>query len=445
MQLLRGNRSFRRLWVGQVISELGNWFNFIAVLGLVRVVSKAAPEATTILLVMRIAPFALSAPLAGAVVDRWSRRTVMIVSDLARVVVSLGFLLVSGPEDLWIAYTCTVFLTLFFAFFEAAKNAAMPNLTSDEGLLAGNALMYSTRFLLMTIGAALGGLTAARFGYKAAFIINAVSFLASAYSVWSLSEKETRQVEAVDETSETQEARVERAERLSFWRELNEGWAFILKHPIVMAIIGCNLLWATGGGAINLVADRLGGVVFAEREGLQSDTGVAVLYAAAGFGFCIGMLLARRVGAHVELHGLTVKFIGWTLFLHGIVYASAGLMPTLWLASLMIFFSRVLIGAEFAVQQTLLMRLLPDNIRGRVMTTDNAAELSLMSLTTIIAGWSLGFITPQTLTIISGLLSATPGVFWLVLFTLGRLHLPRHVEGTPIKGETADALLPSAG
>ena len=318
MQLLRGNRSFRRLWVGQVISELGSWFNFIAVLGLVRVVSQAAPEATTILLVVRLAPFALSAPLAGAVVDRWSRRTVMIVADLARVVVALGFLLVKGPEDLWIAYTCTVLLTLLSAFFEAAKNAAMPNLTSDEGLLAGNALMHSTRFLLMSVGAALGGLAAARFGYKTAFIINAVSFLASAYSVWSLSEKETRQVEEVEGTSDSAGARneavrVERVLRPSFWREIKEGWAYILGHPLVMAIIGCNLLWAMGGGATNLVADRLGGVVFAGREGLQSDTGVAALYAAAGFGVCIGMLLARRVGAHVELHGLTVKFIVWTL------------------------------------------------------------------------------------------------------------------------------------
>jgi MFS family permease len=378
----------------------------------------------------------------------------MIASDLLRVVVALGFLLVKGPEDLWVAYTCTVLLTLLFAFFEAAKNAAMPNLAGDDGLLAGNALMYSTRFLLMTMGAALGGLTAARFGYKAAFIINALSFLASAYSVWSLSENDTRRRAGSEQlygvqaahVEDVQAARVEKAKRPSFWRELNEGWAFILKHPLVMAIIGCNLLWATGGGAINLIADRLGGVVFATREGLQSDTGVAVLYAAAGFGVCIGMILARRVGAHVELHGLTVKFIGWTLIVHGILYALAGLMPTLWLVSLMIFMSRVVVGVEFAVQETLLMRLLPDNLRGRVMTTDRAAELLLTSVSTIIAGWSLGFITPQALTVISGLLSATPGVFWLALFALGRLRLPRIDEEGRRQTEDSEAeLLASAG
>src|SRR5918911_3161673 len=117
LQLLRRNQTFRRLWTGQVISELGNWFNFIAVLGLVRVVSHAAPEVTTIVLVVRLVPFTLLAPLAGAFVDRWSRRTVMIVTDLLRVVVALGFLLVRRPEDLWIAYLCTALLSFSGTFF----------------------------------------------------------------------------------------------------------------------------------------------------------------------------------------------------------------------------------------------------------------------------------------------------------------------------------------
>src|SRR5262245_42300682 len=79
-QLLSRKRSFRRVWVGQLISELGNWFNFIAALGLVRQVAHAAPEATTIVLLSRLIPFTVFGPLAGAFVDRWSRRTVMIAT-----------------------------------------------------------------------------------------------------------------------------------------------------------------------------------------------------------------------------------------------------------------------------------------------------------------------------------------------------------------------------
>src|SRR5687767_12850499 len=188
-QLLRRNRSFRQLWVGQVISELGNWFNFIAALGLVRVISNASAEVTTIILIARLVPFTLFAPLAGAFVDRWSRRKVMIATDLLRVAVALGFLLVKRPEDLWIAYLCTALLAFFGAFFEAAKNAIVPSITGERDLLAGNALMFSSRFLLMSVGAALGGWTASKVGYSAAFIINAVSFLLSAYSIGLRSEE----------------------------------------------------------------------------------------------------------------------------------------------------------------------------------------------------------------------------------------------------------------
>src|SRR4028118_1932488 len=178
-QLLKGNRNFRNLLWGQFISELGNWFNFIAGLGLVRVVSDASPAAAGILLVCRLLPFAFFSPIAGTFVDRFSRRQVMIWADLIRVVVALMFLLVTSAENLWLAYTATILLSLFGAFFEGAKNATTPNLTGKDGLLAGTALMFSSRFLLMALGSALGGFAAAYFGYRVAFIINAASFAAS--------------------------------------------------------------------------------------------------------------------------------------------------------------------------------------------------------------------------------------------------------------------------
>ena len=444
-QLLRDNRSFRWLLSGQVISELGNWFNFIAGLGLVRAVSVAAPEATATMLVARLVPFALFAPLAGAFADRWSRRTVMIVSDLARAIVALGFLFVRGPDDLWIAYTCAIVSTLLAAFFEAAKNAAMPNITGGQGLLTGNALMFSSRFLLMSFGAALGGWASARFGYQTAFIINAVSFLISAYSIRLIPEEEMREEPVAEQEMAAQPGKRAARNRPHVWTDMQEGWKYIARHPLVAAIIGLNVLWATGGGAVNLIYDRLGGVVFAGRGGLEGDAGVAALYAAVGAGVFAGMLFARRVGAHLELHGATDKFIGWMLLAQGVVFALAGLMPTLWLAGLLLFLSRFIIGMEFAVQETLMMRLIPDNLRGRVITTDRAAEIFVMSISTVFAAWSLHAITPRMLTVIAGALSATPGLFWLALFASGRLSLPAKLEPEREAEDKGHELLASAG
>lgn len=423
-QLLRRNRSFRRLWWGQVISELGNWFNFIAGLGLVRVISDAAPGATAIFLLARMVPLTVFLPLAGAFVDRWSRRMVMILSDFARVVIALGFLLVRRPEDLWIAYLCTALLSFFGSFFEAAKSAVTPNITGERDLLAGNALMFSSRFLLMSLGAALGGWTAATVGYRAAFIVNAVSFLGSALSVWLIPEEETR------ELASEKDGGTAKQKRPSYWSDIREGWAYIIRHAPVAALLSINILWALGGGSVNLIMDRLGGIVFAGQRGISGDSAVAAFYFAGGLGLFMGMMIARRLGHYFEFLGKTPALIGWGLVVQGLLFAVIGFMPSLWLACLFILLSRTVLGAEFGVQDSLLMRLAPDKLRGRVIATDRATEILTWSFSTTIAGWSLHLITPRTLTVISGLLSSGAGAFWLILFATGRVRLPEKTEGS---------------
>jgi hypothetical protein len=102
--------------------------------------------------------------------------------------------------------------------------------------------------------------------------------------------------------------------------------------------------------------------------------------------------------------------------------------------------SRVLLGAEFTVQETLLMRLVPDRLRGRIGTTDRAAEFLIWSFSTGVAGWSLNFITPRTLTVICGLLSGTSGLVWLVLFATRRVRLPKKVTAVEREEVTAGSV-----
>jgi len=141
------------------------------------------------------------------------------------------------------------------------------------------------------------------------------------------------------------------------------------------------------------------------------------------------MMIARRVGAFFELRKRTVAFIGWSLFVQGVLFAFAGVMPTLLWSCVLICFSRVLLGAEFAVQETLLMRLVPDHLRGRVSTSDRAGEMLIWTFSTAVAGWSLHTITPRALTVICGLLSGTAGLLWLILFVTRRVRLPKKVSG----------------
>ncbi len=416
-ELIRGNRNFRNLLVGQVISELGNWFNFIAVLGLVRVVSDASPTAAGIFFVCRLLPFALVSPFAGTFVDRFSRRQVMIVSDLARVGIALVFLLVTSADDLWIAFIATILLSTFGAFFDGAKNAATPNLTGPEGLLSGTALMFSTRFLLMGIGSALGGWASAVFGYEIAFVINAISFLASAFTVWLIPEEATRDKETGDRmTGKTQKP--------SFFKELREGVHYALTNRFALTILLMNVIWAVGGGAINVIFERVGGVYFAEIDGWNPDIAVALLWTAGGLGLTLGMLIAHRTSVVLDRKNRHSWFIGWALIVHGVIFAFAGFMPTLFLFALLTFVSRAIVGVEYAVQETLFQRSLPDYIRGRISTLDRGAELTVFGLFSYISGIAMYYISPMTLTVLSGLLSAMAGVVWFTRhggedFTLG--------------------------
>ena len=440
-QLIRGNRNFRNLLWGQIISELGNWFNFIAGLGLVRVVSEASPAAAGILFACRILPFALFSPIAGTFVDRFSRRQVMIWSDLVRVAIALTFLFVTSAENLWIAYGATVLLSTFGAFFDGAKNAAAPNMTGKEGLLAGTALLFSTRFLLMAIGSALGGWAAFVFGYQVAFVINAASFLVSAFSVWLIPEEATREKNdaaterrgdagsvpsAVADGSalafETTEVNLpatadgtdKKPERESFMTELKEGFRYTLGNHFAFTILLMNIIWATGGGAINVVFERMGGVVFAEKDGWNPDVAVAILWTASGFGLTLGMLVAHRTSAWLDRKNINSPFIGWTLIVHGVLFAIAGFVPILWVFALLMFVSRAIVGVEYAVQETMFQRSLPDYIRGRISTLDRGAEMMIFGLSSYFASLAIYGISAQTLTAISGILSASAGLVWFL-------------------------------
>src|SRR5215204_2488295 len=331
----------------------------------------------------------------------------MIITDLARVAVALMFLLVTSAEKLWIAYLATILLSSFGAFFDGAKNAVTPNLTGKEGLLAGTALMFSTRFMLMAVGSALGGWAAAAFGYEVAFLINAASFLASAFTVWLIPEEATRD-------AETGERMKRNADKPSFATELKEGFRYSLAHRFAFTIIVMNMIWATGGGAINVIFERMGGIYFPSIEDWNPDVGVAMLWTSAGLGLGLGMLIAHRASVWLDLNKGHSSFIGWSLIIHGIIFSVAGLMPTLLIFAIFSFISRLIIGVEYAIQETLFQRSLPDYIRGRISTLERGAELTIFGLSSYLASEAMYYISPQTLTFISGILSASSGVVWFL-------------------------------
>ncbi len=416
-ELLRNNKNFRRLWTGQVISELGTWFSAIAELGLMRLLS-GSTMMTAALLVARTLPFLLVSPLAGVAVDRGNRKRILIAADLLRAVLALGYLTTNVGAPAWTVVLITALMTSTGTFFEAAKNATIANVTTRQEMLTANVLMFGTRFLQLTLGAALGGLTAAKFGYNVAFIINALSFVASAYFIWQIPSEALQPQQTEGEVL----AALPAITPHKFWREVREGLGYIWALPFVRGIILVNVGWATGGGMNNLLFDRMAGHEFA--HGGRGDAGLATLWTAAGAGLFIGMMLARRAGAWAAEEKRAGLLIGWALLAHGLLWALAGLMPTLWTMALAVMASRLILGAEFGVQETLVMRVVDEEYRGRVFTTDRALELTTMTLSMLAGGLLLRYFTPRQMMMVSGLLSASPGLVWLLAMWLKQISVP---------------------
>jgi MFS family permease len=393
-------------------------------------------------------PFVLFAPFAGVIVDRFSRRKIMIATDLMRAVIALGYLLVGRPDQLWIAYLSGALLSSVGVFFEGARTASLPNLARKHELLPANALMYSTRFLQLTMGAATGGIVSEHFGYKVAFIVNSLSFVVSAYFIWRIPEKELKQNET--ETTKSGDAghladdlavateSVAGSSVSKFFDEISAGLRYIRQTPLILGFIIMNIGWATGGGAGNLIYDRFGGHVY--KTGANGDTGVATLYTSVGLGLVIAMFVARWVGVWVERNGITNLFIGVAMIVHGLFFAAGGLVNSLMLMAFCIFASRFVIGVEFAIQETLMMQVIPDELRGRVFVTDRSLEIAMMMLSMLVTGYAFTVMQPKHVVIISGLLSASPGVMWLIAHWTGRLVTNQNtiVEGAAVSPSAAD-------
>jgi MFS family permease len=433
-QLLTANKDFRRLWTGQVISELGNWFSFIAELGLVRMFSGSA-WATTALMAARMLPFLLVAPIAGVFADRLPRKQIMIITDLLRAAIAMIYIPAMAYGQVWVIILCSFVMLSLTMFFDAAKNAATPNIVTSRELLTANVLMLSNRFLQYTLGVALGGLVAARFGYTTAFIVNSLSFIGSALFIAPISGHKMRK--AIDEKNNSEQPTgnvsqltvdqltnqsKDEPQPIHFLSDLREGLAYIWATPFVRAIILVNIIWATGGGMPNILFEQIGGHLF--KIGERGDWSVAALFASGGVGVFLGMVLARRVGDYLVEERRAAYFIGWSLLAHGILFAAAGFASSLWVMLPFIVASRFLLGLEFGVQETMVMRVLPDDYRGRVFTTDRSLEFGMMTFSMGIATWLLNYISPLETLVLSGLLSASPGLLWLIAISFAKFRVP---------------------
>ncbi len=400
--LLKQNRDFRALWTGQIISELGDWFNNIAVLALAMHLTGSGLVVTAVLLA-RTAPIVIFGPLAGVITDRFSRRTVLLGADYSRAVLALGFLLVTTNGRMWMAYLFTASLTAISIFFTTAKNSALPEISSSHQLMPANALTSSTTAITQTLGGILGGFATFYLGYRAAFVMNALSFVGSAALIYQI--RFRNQVISLRTKTTSGDT--------SFFRDFREGMAFIRSHPIVLGLLLIGVGWATGGGAAQILFS-----IFAIDVYHGGDRAIGILYSAAGLGIVIGATLANWYFRNKSF-AVTKWVIGISMVLTGIFYSTFSFTRQMWTGFVWITLSRVVMGINHIIGTTLLMNIVPSQFRGRTFSTRETVVIFTMVVSMLLAGVGQHYTGPRTIALIAGLLTLLTGVVWLIANVAG--------------------------
>ncbi len=420
VRLLRGNRNFRRLWMAQIVSEIGDWFYTLSIYTLLLQLTGHAGS-VALALMLQVLPQTFVGPMAGVVNDRLKRKHVMIAADLIRFVVVMAMLFVRSRSMVWLVYPLLLAETSMAAFFEPARSAVIPNIAAEGEVLVANTLSSATWSVNLLIGAAVGGVVAAFFGRDTVFVLNALSFLTSAVLIAGMQFPEPH----ADASSPL------RPRDLVDFSPVLEGIRYIRSHktllPAVFAkagelMVGPSWVIFTVMGAREFAVhghgiDAAGGAML----------GMSILLGGRGLGAMVGPLIAARwAGERDDRLRIGILF-GYLTIAFG--YGVLGASRSVWMAAVCAMLAHMGGSTVWVFSTTLLQLHTEDRFRGRVF----AADLGLGSLTFAVTAYLAGRfldagISARMVATSTGLLMLLPAAILAWALHSSRLNRARAVS-----------------
>lgn len=373
LELLRVNQRFRRYWVGNSISMLGEWFNTVALFVLIDELT-GSELALGLLFVLRMFSLAFPQVFTGMLADRFSRKWLMVGANFAASLAVAAFLLVDDIGDVWLIYMLSTFLMLFHAIYLPAENAAMPNITKPDELLTANAMNSATWSASLAVGSAVGGAVVASHGVEVAFIVNSIAFILAGLVIST--------IDIPQQKVRGQEGSFIATSLHQVW----EGFGIINTTPRISRIITAKAVWGLFGGGLVYMLILVGADI-----GLgEIAAGIGLLFAARGVGTGLGPILARYVFTNRQRWPL---LIGWLVSLCGIGYIAIGWLPWGWWVALLVVFSHAASGSNWVISTVLLQERSEDEWRGRMFSTDFLLLTTVNGVSTLAASLILTYTT----------------------------------------------------
>ena len=369
-ELLKKNSKFRRFWAANVISMMGEWFNTIALFTLI--LKYSGSEAMLgLLFTIRMLGFAVLQPITGLLADRWSRKWIMVISNLVQVGLALCFLMVDGPEDMWWLLGLSGIMMILHGAYMTADRAALPNIVEESELATANALDAATWSTALATGAFLGGLVVANYGVDVAFVIDSATFLIGALILIPL--------KIPQNVSDDMRGPIFK----TAYGNIKAGFVRLISEPRLKRIVFAKTTWNLAGGGLAGVFLVIAGSRMSPGE---MAAGIGLFFMARGIGTGIGPIIARKylvnkkrwpalVGILVSVSGFFYLLIGLTLF------------ENLYLTLFLIIVAHAASGANWVLSTILTQEWVEDEMRGRVFSIDMLLMAASFSISTYTAGW----------------------------------------------------------
>lgn len=380
-----------------MVSQLGDWFSSIALYTLILTLTGSA-KSVGLFIGAQFLPAAIAGYWTGPLTDRVGRRKLMLLADLGRAGLALCYLAVDRPERVSWIYGITVAMVILQAVFEPARKAALPDIVSRDEMVLANAISGATWSSVLALGAAVGGVVSGVFGHQVAFLLNALSFLLSAYFVSGL--------HLSSDHSKTTQARASWGECFHYLRE----------HPRIASYAMSKTLWCFSGG-ISLVLTLYGREIYplSAPGGEVGAISIGLFYAFRGLGAGIGPFIAYRVHGQCQRSLAAALVPGFLV--GGLGYLLLSYTDSLSLALICVLFAHLGGATQWVFSTSLLQLSLREDVRGRVFALEYTGLNLAVAFSSFLTGHARdeGWSIPHLAQAMAVLLLVTGGLTALML------------------------------
>jgi len=343
---------FRRLFLAQAISDVGDGMTYLALYLLILGLTGSSAAIALVSIVVAIPPVTIGL-VAGAFVDRLDRRRIMLASDAARAAIILAIVPFQSAAALPAVFLLAFLQAVVGTFFSPARAAVLPRVVPPEGLLAANSLSQMSRVVGTVVGFAFTGAVAGAAGVVwPAFVIDAATFLVSLVIVLGVSGGVGRVEHAV--------ARAARARGLR--GSVADGLRVVARSRPLTAVLGGVGVTMLGVGAVNVLF-----VPFVFRDLAASPAWAGPLEGAQSLSTVLAGILVAAAGSRV---GVSRLFVGGLLGV-GACVGSLALATNVWMVLACMFALGWFVMPVQATTMTIVQAATTDEVRGRVMGTLN--------------------------------------------------------------------------